>query len=487
MMLNKFLLALTAASLGMLVSCTAGRDYVRPDMPIPANYKEANYWKAARPMDNVSKEAWWQVFNDSLLDGLEREVIISNQNLAVKEAQFRQALALTDSAASKLYPTVTAGANVSRNRTSANSTGGSSSSSSSSSSPTSSGKSTSSGGTQTTLTNYSLPGALSWELDLWGGVRRAVEANEAGAAASFADLEALRLSTQAQLANNYFQLRSIDLQRQIIEETIRGYEKTLQIVRNRYESGTAGKADVLNAETQLKTTKAQAIDLGVQRAMFEHAIALLAGKAASSFSIPAMPLAYVVPAIPAGLPSELLERRPDIAAAERRVAAANAQIGVAAAAYYPSLTLSPTSGFQSSTISKLLSWPSLVWSLGASLTQTIFDGGLKLSITAQARAGYDAAVANYRQTVLTAFQEVEDALSTNEILQEELKVQEEAVKSAAAAAEVALNQYKAGTISALDLIIVETTALNNKKTAAAIAGRIMSNSALLIKTLGGTW
>ncbi|MBF0553340.1 MAG: efflux transporter outer membrane subunit [Nitrospirae bacterium] len=501
-MLDKILLVLLAACT-LLSSCEVGKDYVRPDMAIPADYKEANFWKAARPMDNATKDAWWEVFNDSRLNELEKEVSLSNQNLAVKEAQYRQARALVDSV--QLYPTLSAGATFTRNRTSGNVSNNGSSSSSGASSASSSatpvpstgtaasssssgtGKSSSSGGSQTTNTNYSLSATMSWELDIWGKLRRTIEAYKAGAEASFADLEALRLSTQAELAQDYFQLRALDSQRQILNETIDGYEKTLKIARNRYESGAAGKADVLNAETQLKTTVAQSIDLGVQRATLEHAIALLMGKPASAISIPFMPLSFTTPEIPAGVPSELLERRPDIAAAERRVAAANAQIGVAVAAYYPSLTLSPSSGLQSSVISKLFSWPSLVWSLGASLTQTIFDGGLRLALTEQARANYDAAVATYRQTVLTAFQEVEDALSTNEILMAEQKAQDEAVKSAAAASTVALNQYKAGIIGNLDLIVIQNIELNNRKTAEIISGRIMANSVLLIKALGGPW
>ncbi|MBF0516508.1 MAG: efflux transporter outer membrane subunit, partial [Nitrospirae bacterium] len=505
----------------LVISCKAGKDYVRPDMPIPDDYKEANLWKSASPMDNVTKEAWWEVYNDALLDELEKEVSISNQNLAVKEAQFRQARAMVDSATAQLFPTVTLGAAYNRNRTSGNSSSAASASSSSattssattSTGTTSGGKTggtsagtstntttgsgtfsgtgkpagTSSGPTQSTLTNYSVSAALSWELDLWGKVRRTIEANQAGAEASLADLEALRLSSQAELAGDYFALRALDAQKQLLNETIKGYEKTLQITKNRYESGIVGRADVLNAETQLKTTVAQSIDLGVQRATYEHAIALLMGKPAMSFTISFMPLSYAIPDTPYSVPSEVLQRRADIAAAERRMAAANAQIGVAVAAYYPSLTLSPSSGFQSGVFAKLFSWPSLVWSLGASLSQTLFDGGYKLAVTQQARANYDAAVATYRQTVLTAFQEVEDALSSQEILTAELRAQEEAVKAAEAAEAVAVNQYKAGTIGTLDLIVIQNTALNNRKTAAIIAGRIMSNSVMLIKALGGGW
>jgi NodT family efflux transporter outer membrane factor (OMF) lipoprotein len=460
-------------------------------MAIPADYKEANFWKAARPADNTTNEAWWEIFNDPLLNELEKEAGASNQTLAVKEAQFRQARALVGSATAQLYPAVTGGASFSRSRTSGN-LSNSGSSSSVSSSSAASGSSTSgtgktSGASQSTITNYSMPAAASWELDLWGKVRRAIEANQASAEAGFADIGALRLSIQAEVAQDYFQLRTLDAQRQLFNETIEAYKKTLRIINNRYENGVVGKADVLNAETQLNTTLAQSIDLGVQRAKLEHAIALLLGRAASAFSIPFMPLSAMVPAIPAGVPSELLERRADIAAAERRVAAANAQIGVAQAAFYPSVTLSPSSGLQSSVISKLFSWPSLVWSLGAALAQTIFDGGQKLALTEQARANYDAAVATYRQTVLTAFQEVEDCLSTHDILTTEQRAQDEAVKSAAAASAIALNQYKAGIIGSLDLIVIQNIELNNRKTAAGISGGITANSVLLIKALGGPW
>ncbi len=452
------------ASCVLLISCTAGKDYVRPSMEIPADYKEAS--PATVPVDNITNEAWWEVFNDPLLNELIKEAGISNQNIAVKEAQFRQARALVDSARSKLFPALSTGAVISRSRSSG---------------------SISTSTVPSAAWDYSLSGMASWDLDLWGSVRRAIEASQASAEASFADIEALRLSTQAEVATDYFQLRTLDTQRQILNDTIKAYEKTLEIIKNRYNNGVVSRADVLNAETQLNTTRAQSIDLGVQRSKLEHAIAMLLGKPASSFSIPFMPQLSAAPAIPAGVPSELLRRRADIAAAERRMAAANAQIGVALAAYFPSVTLSPSGGFDSATISKLLSWPGMVWSLGASIAGTIFDGGQRAALTEQARANYDATVATYRQTVLTAFQEVEDCLSTLETLALEQKAQNEAVKASEAASAIATNQYKAGIIGNLDMIVIQNIELNNRKTAADISGRLLTNSVLLIKALGGPW
>ncbi|MBF0518210.1 MAG: efflux transporter outer membrane subunit, partial [Nitrospirae bacterium] len=452
----------------LLASCKAGKDYVKPEAIVPTGYKEGNIWKkATRPVDNVT--AWWEVFNDSQLNEYEKEVSISNQNLVVKEAQFRQARALVDSAKSKYFPSVALGTTAGRSHSSENA---------------SRGGSTSGGSTSSA---YSLPVSGSWDLDLWGSIRRTVESNVAGAQASFADLEALRLSTQAELAQDYFQLCTLDTQKQLLDETVEVYKKTLEITKNRYESGVVSKSDVLHAETQLKTTIAQAIDLSVQRSKLEHAIALLMGKPASSFSIPITPLKNSAPVIPAGVPSELLERRADIAAAERRVAASNAQIGAAEAAFFPAITLTSSAGYGSSAILNLLTWPSRIWAVGMSLSETIFSAGLRESLTEQARASYDATVAQYRQTVLTAFQEVEDSLSAIDILTAEQKALDEAVKASEASTAVALNQYKAGIISYVDLIAVQSIELNNKKTAVDVSGRLITNSVLLIKALGGPW
>jgi len=457
-----------ALIIGLVASCTVGPDYVRPAAETPAAYKEAEGWKTAQPADGLNRGAWWEVFGDSRLNELEERVSVSNQSIAQAEAQFRQARALVQSARAGYYPTVTAGASASRSRKSVNT-----------------GSAVSSG----TNDDFLMPLEASWEPDLWGRVRRSVESAEAAAQASAADLGAAHLSMQAELALDYFQLRSIDAQRQLLEETTEAYKKSLDMTRNRYASGVASQADVLQAETQLKSTQAQAVDIGVQRAQLEHAIATLSGRPASTFSIDVIPLPETItpPVIPAGVPSELLERRPDIASAERRMAAANAQIGVAEAAYYPAVTLSGAIGLESSQLSKLLSWPSRLWSVGTALSERVFDGGLRRAQGEQAKAAYDATVAAYRQTVLGAFQEVEDNLSALRILKEEAKLQEEAVVAALRSLAFTTNQYKAGTASYLDVIAVQSIALNNERTAVGIQGRGMAAAVGLIKALGGGW
>jgi NodT family efflux transporter outer membrane factor (OMF) lipoprotein len=314
-----------------------------------------------------------------------------------------------------------------------------------------------------------------------------VEAARASAQASAADLEGVRLSVQASLAQNYFLVRALDRQKQLLDATVKAYERSFELTTNQYASGVVSKADVLQAETQLKTAQAQAIDVGVQRAQAEHAIALLVGKPASDLSMPVAPLDTVPPPIPSGVPSELLERRPDIAGAERRVAAANAQIGVAKAAYFPTITLTGSIGYQSTDISNWLTWPSRFWSVGPAIAQTLFDGGLRGALNDQARAVYDANVASYRQTVLTGFQEVEDNLSTLRILEQEALAQDEAVKAARKSVEFALNQYKQGTASYLTVNVAQAAALNNERTAVNILARRMTASVLLIKALGGGW
>ena len=337
------------------------------------------------------------------------------------------------------------------------------------------------------VTEYSLPIDLSWELDIWGKVHRTVEANSASAAASAADLEAVRLSAHSDLATNYFQLRALDAQRKLFDDTIAAYQRSLEITRNRYAAGVVSKADVVQAETQLKSTSAQATDLLIQRAQFEHAIAVILGKPPASFSIPSTPLDAKVPEIPVGLPSALLERRPDIAAAERRMAAANAQIGVAQAAYFPSLTLSASTGFASTALADLLTAPSHVWSLGPALAEVVFDGGARKAQTDQAKAAYDQAVANYRQTVLTGFQQVEDNVAALRILDEELRLQNDAVAAAKTSVDLTTNQYKAGTVTYLDVITTQTAELTGRRAAVTIQGNQLSAAVQLIKALGGGW
>jgi NodT family efflux transporter outer membrane factor (OMF) lipoprotein len=463
-----FSLLTVAGILALSTACTVGPNYVRPTVDVPSAYREMEGWKVAQPKDELLRGAWWKIFKDPYLDGLEEEVNISNQNLAVAEAQFRQARALVQAARAGYMPIVTAGASYTRSRASSNLSQGA----------------VTPGNTAST---YLLPASASWEPDLWGRVRRTVEASQASAQASAADLQSTRLLVQTELAQNYFQLRVLDLQKQLLNETIIAYRKFLQLTRNRYAGGVASRTDVLQAETQLKTTQAQAIDVAVQRAQLEHAIALLVGRPASVFSIPVAPIAMVPPAIPVGIPSQLLERQPDVAGAERRMAAANAQIGVAVAAYFPTVTLSASGGFESTNLSQWLEWPSRFWAVGAALSETVFQGGLRQAQTAQARAAYDATVASYRQTVLTGFQEVEDNLAALRILEEEAQVQDEAVKAAQKSVALTIDQYKAGTVSYLNVIVAQATALIDERTALDILSRRMTASVLLIQALGGGW
>jgi NodT family efflux transporter outer membrane factor (OMF) lipoprotein len=461
-----------AAAMLTLTACTVGPDYVRPDAPVPVTFKETDGWKIAQPKDARIGQEWWKLFNDPLLSDLEGQVVISNQNVLAAEAQFRQARALVQATRAGYFPTVTTAPTVTRSQRASLNSG-----------TTGAGGSTRS----PAVTDYSLPIDLSWEADVWGRIRRSVESSRDSAQASEADLAAARLSAQAELAQDYFLLRSQDAQKQLLDDTVASFQKALDLTRNRYNSGIAAKSDLLQAETQLKTTKAQAIDLGVQRAQLEHAIALLIGKPASSFSIAVAPLASVFPEIPAGLPSQLLERRPDIASAERRMAAANAQIGVAKAAYYPRVTLSASAGLEALSLADWFSWPSRFWALGAGLSETLFDGGLRHAQTDEARAAYDATVAAYRQTVLTGFQEVEDNLSALRILEAEAVAQDEAVKSSRESLAVTLNQYRGGIVSYLNVIVSQSTALANERTAVGILGRRLTSSVLLIKALGGGW
>jgi NodT family efflux transporter outer membrane factor (OMF) lipoprotein len=468
MKLTDLRVAALAAQLALLTACAAGPNYVRPSVQTPDAFKESKDWKTAQPRDDAKRGNWWEVYNDPLLNDLERQVDISNQNLAQAQALFRQAQASVQAARAGYFPTLSGSVSSSRARGSANLTGRP-------------------GVAPAISTLHTLSLDAAWEADVWGKVSRTVEASQAGAQASAADLESARLSAHAALAQDYFQLRVLDAEKKLLDDTVAAYEKSLQLTRNRYASGVAAKAEVVQAETQLKTTQAQAIDLGVQRAQLEHAVALLIGKPASHFSIAAAPLGAVAPTLPLGVPSQLLERRPDIAASERRVAAANAQIGVARAAFFPALTLSASGGFESSSFAKWLTFPSRSWSLGPALAQSLFDAGLRRAQTDQAIAAYDANVAAYRQTVLTGFQEVEDNLAALRILEQEAQVQDEAVKSARQSVALALNQYKAGTISYLDVVTVQATALSNERAAVQILGRRLAADVLLVKALGGGW
>lgn len=453
----------------LAAACTVGPDYVRPApfAAMPTTFKELQGWKVAQPGGDRMSERWWELYRDHVLNSLEEQVAISNLNVAAAEARFRQARALVQSAKSGYYPTLSVGAAASRSQTSGN---------------LGSGK-----GEGTTATNFQLPLDLTWELDLWGRIRRGVEASQASAQASEADLAAAILSAQAALAGNYFQLRVLDAQKQLLDTTTAVYRKSLDMTNNRYASGIAARSDVLQAEAQLRSTEAQAIDLGVQRAQLEHAIALLIGRPPAAFSLPATSLAAVAPSIPITLPAELLERRPDIASSERSMAAANAQVGVAAAAYYPSIQLSATGGLSASSLASLFAWPSRFWSIGPSASVTLFDGGLRNAQSDQARAAYDATVAEYRETVLTAFQGVEDNLAALRILEEEVQVQDQAVQAARQVVSIITNQYQAGTVAYLNVLVAQSTALANERTALGLVGQRLAASVLLVKALGGGW
>jgi NodT family efflux transporter outer membrane factor (OMF) lipoprotein len=461
-------LAWTAA---VLCGCSAGPNYVRPPVETPAQYKEAKDWKPAVPQDEKPRGNWWEVFNDPQLNALVTQVAISNQTIKAAGAQVREARALTAQARAAYFPIVTANASMTRS-------GGR---------PSVSGGSVNSTGGRGGVNSYNVSLDATWEVDLWGKVRRTVEASEATEQASASDLAAATLSAQASLAEDYFMLRAQDAQIHLLNDTVTAYEKSLQLTRNQYAVGVAGRADVAQAETQLKSTQAQAIDAKLLRAQLEHAIAVLTGQPPADFSIAVEPAPSAFPDIPVALPSELLERRPDIAAAERRTAAANAQIGVAEAAFFPSLTLSANGGYQSTLLSHLFTLPSRYWSLGPALAEVIFDAGLRRAQTDQAIATYDQNVATYRQTVLTAFQDVEDNLAALGILQDEAAVQAEAVTAARESLAIALNQYRAGTINYLAVVILQATALNNERTALTILGQRLTASVGLIKALGGGW
>jgi NodT family efflux transporter outer membrane factor (OMF) lipoprotein len=458
----------------VLFGCEVGPNYVRPPAETPAAYKEGVPFKPAVPQDQEPRGNWWEVFKDPKLDALIVQVEINNQTVKAAEARVREARALTQQARAALFPLVSANASATR-----------SGSRSGNASVDSAGNVVvQRGGVGN---NYNVSLDVSWEIDLWGRIRRTIEAGEATAQASVADLESAKLLAQAQLAEDYFLLRVQDAQIRLLNDTVAAYQLSLKLTNNQYAVGVAARADVAQAETQLKSTQAQAIDAEVQRAQLEHAIAVLIGKAPADFSIASEIVPSEFPPIPTGLPSELLERRPDIAGAERRTAAANAQIGVAQAAFFPSLTLSATGGFQSSVLSQLFSLPSRYWSLGADLAQTIFDAGLRRAQTDQAIATYDENVANYRQTVLGGFQEVEDNLAALRILEQEAAVQDEAVKAARESLAITLNQYRAGTANYLAVVVVQAVALSNERTALGILGRRLTASVALIQALGGGW
>ena len=462
-------LAGACAVLLAAVGCAVGPRYSRPTTPVPPAYKETGAWKQAQPSEQALGGDWWTIFNDPQLNGLEQQVNVSNQNLKAAEAQFRQARAQLRYYRADYYPTVTGGASATRAHTSENRQPHST---------TLSGR---------TFTDLMLPVTLSYQADVWGRVRKTVEASREQAQASAADLAAVNLAMHADLALDYFQARSLDAEEQILNSTVADYQRALQLTQNRYQGGLASGLDVQQAQAQLDATRAQAIDVGVLRAQYEHAVATLVGTPAPRFTLPPLPLSMPPPNIPLGLPSELLERRPDIAGAERRVAAANAQVGIATSAYYPVLNLAASAGFESGGITTLISGPSLFWSAGPAAAATLFDVGRRRALSEQARAAYDQTVANYRETVLTGFQQVEDELNAVSLLEQEAQVQGEAVAAAQKALATATNRYKGGVTSYLEVITAQNVSLTNEVAAVNILGRRMAATVLLIQALGGGW
>jgi NodT family efflux transporter outer membrane factor (OMF) lipoprotein len=458
---------------GLLAAgCAKGPVYTKPtpqaqQQPLPESFKEAEGWKSAQPADQILRGAWWESFGDPTLNELEARINVSNETLKSADARFRQARALIRVNRAGLYPTVTTRPSIARERQSANRPGGT--------------------GSSHATGDFALPVDLSYELDMWGRVRGTVAVARAAAQASAADLETVRLSLHAELALDYYQLRSLDAQQQLLNDTVTAFQRALDLTQNRYRGGIASGAEVAQAQTQLETTRAQAIEIGLDRAQFEHALAVLVGEVPERFTVSAVPLGVTPPSVPPALPSQLLERRPDIAAAERRVAEANAQIGVARTAFFPTLLFNAGIGFEATSIGDWFAWPSRLWSLGPAAVQTIFDGGKRRAVSDAAQANYDATVADYRETVLGAFQQVEDNLVALRILAKEAETQRAAVEAAQRSVELSTNRYKGGLGTYLEVVTAQSIALTNQRTAVGLLERRMTNTVLLIKALGGGW
>jgi NodT family efflux transporter outer membrane factor (OMF) lipoprotein len=476
-----------ALSIAFLSSCTVGPKYARPSAAAapaykeltPANFKDTDGWKQSQPSDGTLKGNWWEIFNDAQLNALEEQVNVSNQNIAAAAANFLAARALVRQTRAQYYPTLSANPTITNSRPSLGQFGGVSTGGSSTS--------TSTGFQLTSFTDYSLSFDASWVPDFWGKIRNTFLQNAAAAQASAADLENVRLTAQAEVAVNYFELRAQDTLKQLFDQTVAAYQDSLELTQLQFNAGIASDEAVAQAETQLEATQAQDTNLDIARAQFEHAIAMLLGQPAPTFSLPAAPLEANPPAIPFGVPSEILERRPDVASAERLMAQANAGIGIATAAYYPTVTLSASAGFSNTSPVDWFTWPSRFWSAGPALAETLFDAGLRRATVQQSRAFYDRNVANYRQTVLTAFQQVEDNLASLRILSQEIRQQDTAVNSAQRNLQSATQRYQAGIDPYLNVITAQTTLLTNQQTAVNLRRDQMTASVQLIEALGGGW
>jgi NodT family efflux transporter outer membrane factor (OMF) lipoprotein len=461
-------IALLSFAALLISGCTVGPKYVRPTAEVPPDYKETgSNWKTAQPSDAIAKGKWWEIYSDPQLNSLEEQVTASNQSLKAAQATFAEARAAIRVARAPYYPSVTAGVLGAHYTTSSNSPLYSS--------------------LNARYQDYQIPFDASWEPDLWGRVRRTVEASRSEAQATAADLANVDLSLHAELAQDYFELRGLDSQKQLLDSTVSAYQEALQLTQSRYTGGIASAVDVAQAQTQLETTRAEDQDLNVQRAAFEHAIAVLTGKPPYGLIVPLSPLGPPPVAIPTGLPSELLERRPDIAAAERRVEEANANIGVAKTAYYPNVTLAAAGGFESAAIGTLLQGASGFWSLAGSAAELVFDGGARRGATEEARAAYDLSVDNYRQTTLSAFQEVEDNLAALQVLEGEARTQDAAVAAAQHSLDLSNSRYKGGVADYLEVITAQSAFLSDQRTAVDILTRRMTASVFLVRALGGGW
>jgi len=495
-------------ALAALAGCAVGPNYHRPSAPVPQRFKEAEGWKPAEPKEAASGTDWWSVYSDTVLDGLEKQIDVSNQTLKASEASWREAEAVVSEAKAQLFPTVGVSGGATRTKGLGTTVGGGSTTTTTTTTGTTgtgtgTGTTTTGGGTTTTtgggtttaviptssrpFNNFNATADGSWAPDIWGKIRRTIESDVASAQASEADLAAARLSAQGSLATDYIELRVTDEMKQLLDQTVEAYQRSLEITQNQYKSGIVAKADVITEETQLEGAQSQQISVGVMRGQLEHAIAVLVGKPPADFAIEVAPFGTTVPVAPTGVPSTLLERRPDVAAAERTMASANAQIGVAIAAYFPDLTLTGSYGFSSSVINGLITTPNNVWSFGGTLADTVLDFGARSAAVRQARATYDAAVANYRQAVLTAFQQVEDQLVALRILEQQYAVQDRTVKSANEAVRLTINEYKAGTVAYTAVVTAQATALADAQTLLTIRQNRLTASVALIQALGGGW
>ena len=476
--MNRHLVFVTVSSVLFLSGCMVGPKYVKPTVPMapgfkeapPESFKESDGWKPAQPSDQTLRGKWWEIFEDPQLNALEEELTVSNQNLKVAESRFRQARSMVRFNRSAEFPTISTSPSIVNKRESANQPY-----------------------FPASLVNngtgaFTLPFDLSYEVDLWGRVRRTVSASREEAQASAADLQTANLSLHSELAVDYFELRSADAQKQLLDDTVEAYTYALQLTQNRFVGGAAPKSDVAQAQTQLDGARVQDTDVTVVRAQYEHAIATLIGKPPAEFSIPFAPQTPLqFPVVPVGLPASLLERRPDIAAGERRVAEANDQIGIARTAFYPSLVLGASGGFTGTSIANWFNWPSRMWAVGGQMSQTIFDAGRRRAVSESATANYDGTVASYRQTTLTAFQEVEDNLAALRILETEAQQQQQTTASASESLQLFTNRYEGGVDNYLQVITAQTVLLTNQRNDIDIMRRRIDASVLLVKAIGGGW